>query len=838
MKINQRSRIHIATIFLIGISAFLLFSQIQVDSKNLQIQIKSGEKKFTELKYPFIQQIYIKLNCQDKGNGKIQIGSENNLENFTTIDLSAITCNKLTKVTFEESQLAEYIELKSDRISSIDINIKTQDSRNISNLRLFLLFGSILIYLATFKITSLEIKKDKYKFTNLIYFLPILLCSVVHFVYYIPNWDDGWQLARIRHWDSFGTANSLWDRFNGTFGNWLYFGLNKILSNSSNQFLVRFSPLVIWWLQYFILTRFIQKYFPSLFTRSNKLFLSSIYCLAVLSMGSSLRFESIIGLFNVIGLYLFYKYIKEEKINSLIGLLLISALSITTGLSGITTLTFPGLIIYVIIRNIKLRKIIYGQLALNSLLLTICLFMFNSNLKLFVSDINETRLMTIYSHNFGVLDEWRRYFGSDGIFNYYNFPLKLITVLIFIALYISIKSIAQKEKSGKHLHLIFILMFLSLSLTPSKWGWYILPIIPIASVIILSSTSRDIVIRRIMLVALSTYTLFELFNGNFWRSNPAINSQVINSVLGNNSEKRLYFLTLLIIILIMIFLLYLMIESFQTFLLPTVIFTIIFIQISGNSGLTSKNQSAGEEFERYSWGKNSLKSCSFVSKLKFTQIENIIEDRDIEINNAIFFPLDDEQFSKSGVKRLTFSENSSSDITIKVQNQRENLLFSFGVRGSEIDSIKVKTIYFNDNKRYESEVPILKSISDSSTWQFLEPFQVKSKEFEVLISRDQNTSDVQITEPFEVKKVDFLTHVSQNNLYFHLGPQELFLGSCLDSPQFSDLNWSRPDVVIGNANTLRNIFNTREILRVINTCWVPLDKATIDDCLVEWHFND
>ena len=116
MKINQRSRIHIATIFLIGISAFLLFSQIQVDSKNLQIQIKSGEKKFTELKHPFIKQIYIKLNCQDKGNGKIQIGSENNLENFTTIDLSAITCNKLTKVTFEESQLAEYIELKSDRI--------------------------------------------------------------------------------------------------------------------------------------------------------------------------------------------------------------------------------------------------------------------------------------------------------------------------------------------------------------------------------------------------------------------------------------------------------------------------------------------------------------------------------------------------------------------------------------------------------------------------------------------------------------------------------------------------------------------------------------------------
>jgi flagellar biosynthesis protein FlhB len=72
--------------------------------------------------------------------------------------------------------------------------------------------------------------------------------------------------------------------------------------------------------------------------------------------------------------------------------------------------------------------------------------MFNSNLKLFGIDLAETRSLTIYSHNFGVIDEWRRYFGSDGIFNYYNFSLKITAVFILTAIVLSLSRLFQKSK--------------------------------------------------------------------------------------------------------------------------------------------------------------------------------------------------------------------------------------------------------------------------------------------------------------------------------------------------------------------------------------------------------
>ncbi len=281
-----------------------------------------------------------------------------------------------------------------------------------------------------------------------------------------------------------------------------------------------------------------------------------------------------------------------------------------------------------------------------------------------------------------------------------------------------------------------------------------------------------------------------------------------------------------------------MLDSFKPLVLPSVIFAIIFILISGNVGFPSINQANVQDSSPNSWRANSQKSCSFIGKQNFTQIVGISEDNNIEFQNTIFFPMDDSQFSKPGVKRFTFTENSTRDMSIKIKNNEKNRLVSFAVRGSEIGGIKVKTIYNNGNEIDEKEIPILKSISDSSTWQILEPFEVKSGDFEIVISREEDINDVQITEPFEVERFNLLTYILQNKQYFHLGPQELFLGSCLDSPQFRNERWKRPDMVIGNANTLRNVFNTKDILRVINNCWVPLNEATIDDCLVEWHFND
>jgi hypothetical protein len=301
------------------------------------------------------------------------------LENYTSIDVSTLPCNVLTKIDFDQPQLAEYISLQSDSLSSIEVNYEAQDSREVSNLRIILLISSILIFLTQLKIGRVKFAIGKNIYRYLLYFVPILICSIIHFAYVIPNWDDGWQLAIIRNWDDFGTANSLWDRYNGVFGNWLYLSLNELLSNTSNQFIIRSTPLIIWWIQYFILVKFIEKYSPNMYHRETNLVLSAIYCFIVLSVGSSLRFESIIGLFNVIGLHFFYNYIKERNINSLIGLLLISALSITTGLAGLTTLIFPTLIIVKEFKRIKSHKIIYGQLILNSILLTVCLFFFNSN---------------------------------------------------------------------------------------------------------------------------------------------------------------------------------------------------------------------------------------------------------------------------------------------------------------------------------------------------------------------------------------------------------------------------------------------------------------------------
>ena len=838
MKINQRSKIHFVTILLIGISTFLLFSQFQQNTTNVKTQIENGNKEFTQLKHPFLNEINIYFTCTETQSGEIKIGSEYNLENYTSIDVSTLPCNVLTKIDFDQPQLAEYISLQSDNLSSIEVSYDAQESRDISNFRIFLLISSILIFLAQIKFGRAKLVIEKNVYNYLLYFIPIFISSIVHFLYLIPNWDDGWQLAIIRNWDEFGTANNLWARYNGIFGNWLYIGLNEVFSNTSNQFILRFTPLVVWWIQYFILIKFVEKYYPLKYNRETKLILSAIYCFIVLSVGSSLRFESVIGVFNVIGLHFFYRYSKERNINTLIGLLFISVLSISTGLSGLTTVIFPILLILKEFKKINVHKIIYGQVFLNSILLTLCLFMFNSNLKLFSIDLAETRSLTIYSHNFGVIDEWRRYFGSDGIFNYYNFSLKITAVLMLIAIVISLSRIFQKSKHEINLDLILILMVLSLSLTPSKWGWYILPIIPIASVVILNSISGDKVKSRILLFIISIYTILELINGKFWNSNPAINSKVINLVSNNNSDNKYYYVILLTIIFILIALFYFMLDSFKPFVLPTVIFAIIFILISGNVGFPSINQANDQDSASNSWRANSLKSCSFINNQKFTQIESIIEDNNIEFQNTIFFPMDDSQFSKPGVKRFTFTENSIRDMSIKIKNNEKTLLLSFAVRGSEIGGIKVKTIYNSGNERDEKEIRILKSISDSSTWQILEPFEVKSGDFEIVISRDEAINDVQITEPFEVERVNLLTYILQNKQYFHLGPQELFLGSCLDSPQFRNERWKRPDLVIGNANTLRNVFNTKDILRVINNCWVPLNEATIDDCLVEWHFND
>lgn len=780
----------------------------------------------------------IYFTCTGTQSGEIKIGSEYNLENYTSIDVSTLPCNVLTKIDFDEPQLAEYISLQSDSLSSIEVSYDAQESRDISNLRIILLISSILIFLAQLKFYRAKLVIGKNVYNYLLYFIPIFISSIVHFLYLIPNWDDGWQLAIIRNWDEFGTANNLWARYNGIFGNWLYLGLNEVFSNTSNQFILRFTPLVVWWIQYFILIKFVEKYYPLKYNRETKLILSAIYCFIVLSVGSSLRFESVIGVFNVIGLHFFYRYLKERNINALIGLLFISVLSISTGLSGLTTVIFPILLISKEFKRIKVNKIIYGQVFLNSILLTVCLFMFNSNLKLFRIDLAETRSLTIYSHNFGVIDEWRRYFGSDGIFNYYNFSLKITAVLMLISIVLSLSRIFQKSKHEINLDLILILMVLSLSLTPSKWGWYILPIIPIASVVILNSISGDKVKSRILLFIISIYTMLELINGKFWNSNPAINSKAINLVSNDNTENKYYYAILLGIIFILIALFYFMLDSFKPLVLPSVIFAIIFILISGNVGFPLINQVNVQDSSSNSWRANSQKSCSFIGKQNFTQIVGISEDNNFEFQNIIFFPMDDSQFSKPGVKRFTFTENSIRDMSIKIKNNEKNRLVSFAVRGSEIGGIKVKTIYNNGNEIYEKEIPILKSISDSSTWQILEPFEVKSGDFEIVISREEDINDVQITEPFEVERFNLLTYILQNKQYFHLGPQELFLGSCLDSPQFRNERWKRPDMVIGNANTLRNVFNTKDILRVINNCWVPLNEATIDDCLVEWHFND
>jgi hypothetical protein len=838
LKINQRSKIHFVTILLFGISTFLLFSQFQQNETNVKTQIENGNKEFTELKHPFLNEINIYFTCTETQSGEIKIGSEYNLENYTSIDIETLPCNVLTKIDFDEPQLAEYISLQSDSLSSIEVNYEAQNSREVSNLRKILLISSILIFLTQLKIGRVKFTIGKNINRYLLYFVPILICSIIHFAYVIPNWDDGWQLAIIRNWDDFGTANSLWDRYNGIFGNWLHLSLNELLSNTSNQFMIRSTPLIIWWIQYFILVKFIEKYSPNMYHRETKFVLSAIYCFIVLSVGSSLRFESIIGLFNVIGLHFFYNYLKERNINSLIGLLLISALSITTGLAGLTTLIFPTLIIVKEFKRIKSHKIIYGQLILNSILLTVCLFLFNSNFRLFKRDLTETRLVTVYSHNFGVIDEWMRYFGHDGIFNYYNFSLKIIAIIILLAFYMSIRKLFQKTKHDINLNLILILMLLLLSLTPSKWGWYILPIIPIASVVVLNSISGSKVNSRLLLFSISIYTIIELYNGKFWNSNPAINSQVINSIKNDNSINSRFYLTLLVIIFALICLLYFFIESFKPFILTSVLFAIIFVQISGIIGFPPFNQSVDQNSASFSWRNNSLNSCSFIDKQKFTKIGNRIDETNIQFQNVIFFPLDDDQFSKTGVKRLTFSEKNLNDMIIKIKNNEKSLLLSFAVRGSEIGGMKVKTIYNEGNERYEKEISFLKSISDSSTWQILEPFEVKSGDFEIVFSRDEAITDVQITEPFEVEKINLLTYILKNKQYFHLGPQELFLGSCLESPQFSNESWNRPDMVIGNANTLRNIFNGKDVLRVINNCWVPLDEARIDDCLVEWHFND
>ena len=157
------------------------------------------------------------------------------------------------------------------------------------------------------------------------------------------------------------------------------------------------------------------------------------------------------------------------------------------------------------------------------------------------------------------------------------------------------------------------------------------------------------------------------------------------------------------------------------------------------------------------------------------------------------------------------------------------------IRGRDIPLIDIR--YGKDKSDSPDFVNanMKKNISDSTTWQLVDLGVNSNALTSVEITSKELVSDLQITEPFYVESVSLLRYLKESSQYLHLGPQELFLGDCLNSPKIEEGKWVFPDLVIGNANYLSGIFSDQERLRLINNCWVKSENVKIDDCIVNWY---
>jgi hypothetical protein len=218
-----------------------------------------------------------------------------------------------------------------------------------------------------------------------------------------------------------------------------------------------------------------------------------------------------------------------------------------------------------------------------------------------------------------------------------------------------------------------------------------------------------------------------------------------------------------------------------------------------------------------------------LNRLDYNQITGPVSEVRRKFQDVLTFPQDNDQIMFQGLNRYTFVPNKQK-LTLEVMPDAKNSYISMAIRGKDLSNFAIQYTQGSEN----TPIRFLTSISDSSVWQILDPILISNESIKITITTPNLESDFQITDPFYVEQVSTTRSVMQNNTNIFLGPEQILLGSCLESPRLNDGFFVKPDLVIGNANSGLTVFGNDYKLRVINTCWVDLRKAQIDDCLVQW----
>ena len=813
-------------LFLLSVALFMMFSEIKMKHVELSLKLNNNDKNYTRLVNTFTSQVTVNYPCKNFGRMNVILGSDYNNAASKLINLNDYPCGLDNFVNLGNSNYFEYVSFEAGEGNTVGVKFKSNYAREVSSLRKILLYTSIIVFLFSSRVHIGNIRK-KFKRIDLFLLFPIFFAWIINFKYVIPNWDDGWFLVIIRNFSEFGTSNNIWARYNGIFGNWLNSILGSIHLIYDNQILFRLVELFIWLAYFLIVLATINKFYSSLNSTNNKITILLIFCTLVLSMGTTLRPEPIIGLLVSFSFYFLKGFLKNHSQSSLALTLFFSALSVTAGLSGVVALIFPAIIIY---RLIKIRVNLISSLfsLINSLLFVIILFLFNSNLKIFTLDIIQTQTMTVKSHSYGVLDEWRRYVGDFGILESYDYYFKIYALVLLLSFVYTMFQLFSRNRITWNVEykIIFISMVCLLSLTPSKWGWYVLPILGVLSVNLVQLISVG-KFKYFLTLFMYTFTLWIIYTGEFWRSNPAINDKTINEFKAWNLNFKI-----IIFLYAFAFIAAILLDKF-TNSLNFFNFALTFLLITNVLGLININalNFGKERLEEniFNWSNNSSKSCSILSRLDYNQISGRVSEDHRKFQGIIAFPQDNEQVMFQGLNRYTFAPDKQK-ISLEVRPDAKNNHLSLAIRGKDLSNITIQ--YTQGSKKIS--IGFLTTISDPSVWQILNPILVSNKLIKITITSTILENDFQITDPFYVKQVSTTKSVMQNYTNIFLGPEQIYLASCIESPRIRDGLFIKPDLVIGNANSGSTIFGNSYKLRIINNCWVELRKAYIDDCIVQW----
>jgi len=823
--VTNNGKEYVISLILFAIVLFNLFAVIPRTVHTERYVVSSNQKIFTQLINPYIKKITITNFCELAGESKLVIGSFydgpnyileiNNLKN-------QLNCEQNKIIQQNRKIIAEYIEFNSSDDNKIDLIIESETTRQISYLKIILNIIIFLIYLSYIIKLNRKIVVTKFEIVT----IGILITfGLINLLLIIPNWDDGWQFAIINNWIEFGTANNLWAKYNGIFGNWLYSILSFIYFYVPSVHLLRLLTLLVWILTYLVTIKILKNHYEKNYNLENRILIFLIYSFIIISVGNTLRFEPYICLFTMYSIYSLLNFIKSKDDRELNKLLLFSSLSLSLGFAGFLVL---GLLV-IVLSKIKLHQII---LFFNFLLLTANLFLVNSNLKLILEDITATRILTLRSHSFGVLDEWRRYFSENGIINSYDFSFSIFFVILtFSILIISIKLI-RKDSKFETLNLIFIFMIIILSFTPSKWGWYLLPILPVATLIIIFNLDSEYSrLFTLFSFGISILVAIKLNQNTIWKPNPSIDNNLINYELAIK-PKLLHFFTLSLIIFTFLLLFMLKKKNYRnpkTVFLGFLTFGLITILIKPIP-FFHENDST----EKFTWYKNSFNKCGLIDKLEFNKIIAPLNSNSYIVSNGLEYPNEQQEVFINGLKRYTTNINDQFKLDLKINPIQVNSNVAFAIRGKDIEKVDIRVKYFDQKDLKEIEIAF-NNLADSSIWQQYIFEESNLSNMEVQFFSDTALSDIQITSPYYVQKSNLLTFLKSSSMYLHLGPQEALLGSCLNAPLFVGGKWVVPNLVIGNANNLLNVFKTDDYLKIINSCWGNQNEIDIGNCIVEWH---